>query len=259
MDIREAAAQYYDFQDIGVNDIPFYRARIPSAQARILELGCGTGRVLLPLAQECGFIYGIDASQAMLALCREKLNRAGLPPDRAQICQGDISDFDLGARFDLIIAPFRVLQNLETDRQVSGLMDGIARHLASGGRAILNTFLPNRSPEEMQRTWCNPDERVDGETVFPNGDRLVQLDRRPRLQPHPLVVYPELIYRRYAAGTDTLLDEAILKIAMRCWYPAELETLVRDSGFRTTNRWGGYGGESWGEGPELVIEFAADE
>ena len=255
MNIREDAAQYYDIQNIPIDDVPFYRERVPGPDARILELGCGTGRVLLPLARECAFIHGVDASPAMLAYCRKKLDRAGIPPESALITEGDITTLDLNARFDLITAPFRVMQNLETDAEVSALMKVLRQHLAPRGTAILNAFRPFLSADEMRNSWCVPGEILDGETKLPNGGRLVRSHRRPRIQPEPIVCYPELIYRRYSAS-GALEDEAILKIAMRCWYPDELEKLVTDCGFQVINRWGGYQGEAWGDGPELVIQFA---
>jgi SAM-dependent methyltransferase len=257
IDIREAAAKYYDLQDNPSDDIPFYLARLPSPQARVLELGCGTGRVLLPLAHECGYIHGVDASAAMLSLCQQKLDQATLPPDRAQLTLGNITDFDLGRQFDLIIAPFRVLQNLATDAEVDGLFGCLRRHLAPGGTAILNIFRPALSPELMRQSWCTPDEHFRGETPLADGKRLVHYDRRPRLEPDPLVLYPELIYRLYSASGD-LEDETVLRILMRCWYPAEFEDLITGHGFSILAQWGGYAGEAWGEGPELVIQFAPD-
>lgn len=255
MDIREDAARYYDLQDNPTADIPFYLARVPSPAARVLELGCGTGRVLLPLEPKCGYIHGIDTSPAMLARCQEKLDQAGFSADRAQLTRDDISRFDLKQQFDLIIAPFRVFQNLETDDAVAGLMRCVRNHLADSGSAILNAFHPNKPPAELRRTWCEDSERFDGESVLPDGTRLVRAHRRPRLNDDPLIVYPELIYRHLSA-TGELLDESVLPVAMRCWYPDELERLVTDNGFQIVSRWGGYKGETWGKGPELVIEFA---
>ncbi len=81
MDIRESAAQYCDLQDNPTADVPFYAARSPSASAHVLELGCGTGRALLPLASSCGYIHGMDPSAAMLARCRQKVERARLRPN----------------------------------------------------------------------------------------------------------------------------------------------------------------------------------
>lgn len=68
-----------------------------------------------------------------------------------------------------------------------------------------------------------------------------------------LILYPELIYRRYEE--DEVKDEVALKIVMRCYYPVEFEKLIIDHGFRIVNRWGGYAGEPYGQGPELVIQF----
>jgi SAM-dependent methyltransferase len=92
-DIRAEAAQYYDVNPTIPDDIAFYQARLPSSDAVVLELGCGTGRVLLPLAAMCGFVHGIDRSQAMLARCQQKLQAAEIPPSKAQVELGDITDF----------------------------------------------------------------------------------------------------------------------------------------------------------------------
>jgi hypothetical protein len=68
-----------------------------------------------------------------------------------------------------------------------------------------------------------------------------------------LILYPELIYRRYKG--ETLLEESILKIVMRCYYPDAFEKLIVEHGYTILNRWGGYEEEIYGQGPELVIQF----
>jgi hypothetical protein len=68
-----------------------------------------------------------------------------------------------------------------------------------------------------------------------------------------LIVYPEFVYRRYK--DDKLIDEAVLKVAMRCYYPDQLLSLMTSQGLSIVNRWGGYAGEPYGEGPELIVEF----
>jgi hypothetical protein len=69
-----------------------------------------------------------------------------------------------------------------------------------------------------------------------------------------LILYPEAIYRSYKG--ETLKHEIVLKIVMRCFYPDHFERLIMDHGFTIIDRWGGYSGESYGEGPELVIQFS---
>lgn len=252
IDIRENAARYYDLNPDFPADIPFYQALIPSPQAAILELGCGSGRVMLGLASHCRFIHGIDLSTAMIARCQEKLIAAGIPAEKALAIEGDITSFDLGRRFDLIIAPFRVLQNLETDEQVDGLMNCIRAHLTPGGSVILNVFKPFAGKDELLKIWVRQDENLNWEIPLPGG-KLACYDRRPRLNPETLALYPELIYRRYQG--EQMVDEVVLKIVMRAYYPDTFEALIRQHGFTILQRWGGYHGEAYGEGPELVIQF----
>ncbi|MAG36147.1 MAG: hypothetical protein CL878_07880 [Dehalococcoidia bacterium] len=253
VDIRADAAAYYDLNPNAVDDLPFYRDRVRFPDASILELGCGTGRTLVPLAASCGYIHGLDSSAAMLAICRKKLREAGVLSSRAHVEQGDITGFDLGRTFDLIIAPFRVFQNLETDAQVDGLFRSVRKHLNPGGTCILNVFRPNRQPDALRREWCTEEETFAWERVVA-GARITCHDRKPRMEPDNLVLYPELIYRRYEG--DVLQDETVLQIAMRCHYPEEFEQVILDHGFTILARWGGYAGETYGEGPELVIQFA---
>ncbi len=250
-DIRTAAAKYYDANPAAPKDLPFYQSRLGGPRSTILELGCGTGRVLLPLAQSCAYIYGIDVSETMLELCREKLRAAGVGEDRAAVHAADICAFSLERKFDLVIAPFRVLQNLETDAQVDGLLDCVRAQLAPGGRCILNVFRPIRDAEAMRAQWC-AGEALQWQTEFGSG-RLACYDRRPRMDAERRVLYPELVYRYYEG--ERLVDEALLKISMRYWYPDEFKDLLRSRGFEITGQWGGYAGEVYGEGPELVLEF----
>lgn len=254
LDIRKAAARYYDLSPNTPSDVPFYINRLRSPESRVLELGCGTGRVSIPLAKRCSFLYGIDRSEAMLALCREKLGSSGLPRDRIVVETADITDFALDTSFDLIIAPGRVIQNLESDEQLEGLFRGIRTHLASKGRCILNVFNPNRPRDVLLRDWVCDVEHLDWD-VQDGTQRVTCHHVRRRLQEDPLIVYPDLIYRRYEGGR--LVDEAVLSIPMRCYYPAEFLELISSHGFTVLDTWGGYAGEAYGAKGELIVEFAA--
>jgi SAM-dependent methyltransferase len=218
----------------------------------VLELGCGTGRVTLALAQHCGYIHGVDLSEAMVSICREKLSQADIPPVKAKVQVGDITDFDLGQTFDLIMAPFRVFQNLESDSEVDGLFRCVREHLAPGGTCILNVFHPNRDRERLRREWCRDEETLDWEVPI-EGGKIACYDKRPRMHAERLILYPELIYRQYEG--EVLRDETVLKLVMRCYYPDDFEKLIAAHGFHIIDRWGGYKGEEYGKGPELVVQF----
>jgi len=252
IDIRTEAAKYYDSNPDIINDIPFYQKLMPQPIGSILELGCGTGRVTLALAPHCQYIQGIDISPAMISICREKLLKANIPPTKVQVIEGDITNFDLNKSFDLIIAPFRVLQNLETDQEVDGLFRCIRKHLASNGTCILNVFKPLYTAGEMRKLWDTQEEKLSWEIPV-EGGRLVCYDRKAGIDAEKLILYPELIYRRYEG--ESLVDESHLKIVMRCYYPDTFEKLIIEHGFVILNRWGGYEGEGYGQGPELAIQF----
>ncbi len=254
-DPRARVARYYDLIPNALNapeDLGFYRRRLPSPKASVLELGCGTGRVLVPLARSCGYIHGVDFSPASVSICRRRLSEAGIPKARATVELGNITSLDLDRRFDLITAPWRVLQNLETDAEVDALFAVIRRHLTPEGRCVLNVFKPYTDRETLRRQWCQPDETFCREAQM--GDHRVRLyERRPSMDRDKMIIYPELIFREY---DDTeMVDEAVLKICMRCYYPNEFEELVTGHDFEVVGRWGGYKEETYGEGPELLIEF----
>jgi len=165
---------------------------------------------------------------------------------------GDITNFDLGTTFDLIIAPYRVLQNLETDDQVAGLFRCVRTHLAAGGTCILNVFnLRYATAEALVTAWSQQVEELDWEDV--TDTRVVTCHvRKGKVRARPLVIYPELVYRvRDGAGQQ---EEVVFPLAMRCYFPDEFERLFSQHGFDIVERWGGYAGETYGVGPELVIQ-----
>jgi hypothetical protein len=202
----------------------------------------------------CGFIHGIDRSQAMLARCLQKLQAAAIPPTKAQVELGDITHFALGRAFDLIIAPYRVFQLLETEAQVDGLFRCVRAHLAPEGTCILNVFHPQSGFEGVQQEWERATEICRWEVTV-DGVRLRCDERWLRLDPERHILYPELVYRRYIGGV--WVEDAVLQIPRRCYAPDEFEQVILDHGFRIVQRWSGYAGERYGEGPELVVQFGA--
>ena len=251
-DPREGNAVYYDLDANPLSDVPFYLRSVHRNTA-VLELGCGTGRVLIPLAAHCKEIVGIDYSAGMIERCRLKLAESGQNLAKVTLTVGDITRLDLGRHFDLIIAPYRVMQALETDDEVAGFFGTIRKHLAPNGACILNVFNPNREKEELKRSWCKPGEEVRSEKTLADGTRIVHSEWYERMDKENLVLFPQLIYRRYKG--DQLLDEFVQRIKMRCYYPDEFKALVERHGFTITGSWGGYEGQAYGAGKELILRF----
>jgi SAM-dependent methyltransferase len=130
-------AVFYDWENartVGRRDVAFWRRVALRTAGRTLELGCGTGRVLLPLARAGVAIIGIDRSLPMLDRARRRLRRLRTPV-RAALARGDIRDVPArpGA-FDLVIAPYGILQSLVREADLTRTLRAVARSLKPGGR-----------------------------------------------------------------------------------------------------------------------------
>jgi ubiquinone/menaquinone biosynthesis C-methylase UbiE len=129
-------APFYDWENartLGLRDVPFWRQLARRAPGRLLELGCGTGRVSLPLARSRVDLVGIDRSAAMLARARARSRRARLG-SRLRFVRGDIRALPFApASFGAVIAPYGILQSLLNDRDLTAALDSIARVVTRRG------------------------------------------------------------------------------------------------------------------------------
>lgn len=129
-------APFYDWENartVGRRDVAFWRHLAADHPGPILELGCGTGRIAVPILKSGGTIVGIDRSDAMLARARLRAKRAGVTR-RALFVRGDIRDIPLrSSRFDLVMAPYGILQSLTRERDLQSTLSSVARVLRRGG------------------------------------------------------------------------------------------------------------------------------
>lgn len=252
-DVRAKVAKFYDAATTQKDDISFYESQIPKDDPTVLELGCGTGRVTIPLAMKCDAITGVDSSEAMLNICKEKLERADVPADRVQLICTDIAKMKLERTFGLIIAPYRVFQNIATDEAVEDLFSVIREHLSPNGACILNVFNPRSAKADLMKKWNSPEEILEEEIPYKSGF-LRQYVIKNTFTEAPFVLYPELIYR-YFEG-NSVKDEARFEIPMRVYYPDEFKKTIEDQGFKIVESWGGYNGAPYGsEKGDLVVKF----
>jgi SAM-dependent methyltransferase len=130
-------ADFYDWenaQTMARRDVPFWRRLACAAEGRVLELGCGTGRVTLPLARAGARIVGVDLSAPMLARARKRAARVRVT-HRPGLVRGDIRALPFASgSFGLVAAPYGILQSLLSERDLVATLQSIARVLTGGGR-----------------------------------------------------------------------------------------------------------------------------
>ena len=218
-------------------DVRFYVEEARDAGGSVLEVGCGTGRILLPIARSGHPIDGLDSSPQMLDRCRTKV--AAEPDavrDRVRLHQGDARGFDLGRRFNLVIAPFRVVQHLTTIEDQLAFLDSVARHLAPGGRIAFDVF----NPDFDVLTSADGVEREDTpETKLPDGRSFRRAGRVARVRWIDQVSEIELAYY-ISSGAGDRVERHVMSFDMRWYLRAELVHLLVRAGFRVRAFYGDF-------------------
>jgi ubiquinone/menaquinone biosynthesis C-methylase UbiE len=146
MDVYQEMAEHYDLIYGDQMDVEFYLREAKNARGPVLEVSCGTGRILLKLLQEGIDIAGLDLSENMLAVLKSKAKQLGLEPD---VHLANMVDFKIGRTFNLIIVPYRSFLHLATETERKQALQTFMDHLNKGGRLILHTYNPSKDDLEM--------------------------------------------------------------------------------------------------------------
>ena len=169
---HEYPSQFARFYDViyhhardGV-DNGFYLNKIRQTNGKVLEIGVGTGRFFIDALSSGADMTGIDISPAMLDVLKSKLS----PEQHQRISLQSIIDFHFDERFDLVIAPFRVMMHLlETEEQIAAL-NNVYRHLNPGGAFIFDAFVPN-----LKQLIEGLDRQVDFDGEYEPGKKLKRI------------------------------------------------------------------------------------
>ena len=252
-DSRAFVAEYYDLVPAyaGRPDVDFYVVFSRAAEGKTLELGCGTGRVLIPTATAgCG-IVGLDSSRTMLAKCREKLSAQ--PTDvqgRARLVEGDMTDFDLGEAFGLITVPFRAFQHLISVEDQLACLDCVRGHLAPGGKFILEVFHVN--PNRIHGKPQEGESEDTPDTPLPDGRTLRRTSRAAAFRRSEQVNEVELIY--YVTYPDGRTERLVHAFPFRYFHRFELEHLLARAGLRVAELFGDFDRSPFGnESPQMIF------
>ncbi len=210
-----------------------------AVEGSLLELGCGTGRLLMPLARAGREVTGIDLAQSMLARCREKL--AAESPEvreRVTLAASDMTSFDFSRRFAMVFCAFGSFHHLRTVEQQLDCLARCRDHLLPGGTLVLDLVNPDPSLGVERATESTVDDMSGGVVEWTSGRRVrswatvVGNDRL--LQCNDVEVTYEILE---AHGATRRLTETF---PMRLLFRYELEHLLARSGFRTLALYGDY-------------------
>ncbi len=232
LDEYEQSARYYDvwYEDF-TEDIGFYQKLAEEEGGPILELMCGTGRVMIPLA-DAGFeVTGVDRSQAMLDILTAKLDLIGGRVERnIDIIEGDVRTFATSKRFKLAIVPFNSFLHLLTTEDQKAALRNISMHLDKNGVLAISVFNPKLDrPEELVRHR--------GTKVTSKGEIISKFEA----QAFDLAERTTTVHYFYdISRQDKEFRRVTTTMTLRLLFYKELVELLEDAGFEVTATYGDY-------------------
>jgi SAM-dependent methyltransferase len=200
--------------------VEYLATRAASAGGRVLELGIGTGRIAIPLAQRGVAVQGIDASPAMVERLRAKPGGLDIP-----VAVGDFSAVDVQGPFDLVYVVFNTFFALLDQESQVRCFANVAAHLSERGEFVIEAFVPD--PTLYDRGQRMGAVRVETDRVQINASQLDAVTQR-------------ITSQHIWIGAEGLM---LLPVQLRYAWPSELDLMARLAGLQLRERSGGWSGE----------------
>jgi SAM-dependent methyltransferase len=222
-------------------DVNHYRelAREVAAGGPILELGCGTGRILAPLARDGHRIIGVDLSTDMLARAQTRVGDLGRAARaRVELVQGDMRQVAFSTRFPLIICAFNALQHLYARRDLEAFFALVREHLAPGGRFAFDVLMPDLSwlMRDPRKRWART------RCTHPTTGKRFDYTTNHTYDPVTQICHVRIYYEPVLADGDDPAERRtqVVRLTQRQFFPAELATLLAHAGLPMCERWGDF-------------------
>lgn len=248
----DSIAHYYDLTHADLtDDLNTLHQLAQAATGPILECGCGTGRILLPLARAGFNLTGLDNSPAMLAIAQDKLSREA-PQVQAKVTllQGDMTQTKVDGRFALIIIPYNTLLHL-APTQVKQTFLNLRHHLQPNGRLyldLINPFTIAQTPNDrmltLEQSFTDP---ANGHSVLQFASSWLD-DAQQTL--HITWIYDD------TPPEGGAIHRTISQFSYHYLYPHELEMRLQQSGLQLETMWGDYDRSPFQEESDRLILIA---
>ena len=225
-------AGFYDSFSKGLDgDEAFYLEEARKAGGAVLEIGCGTGRITIPIAESGVSIVGIDRAPAMLEVARRKIAR--LPEEtrkRLRIVEGDMRTFAMDRRFDLVIIPYRAFCHLMTTGDQRRALTRIRDHLVEGGRLVFNVFDPSIEMIAAHLKPLGGSRNHMGSFPHPDTGRRVMVSTTRRYDPAAQTVEEYRFFEELDAE-GRVVSTTVTPLFIRYAYRYEMQHLLELCGF----------------------------
>ncbi len=253
---QQFVAEFYDSEYEHLRsiskDVDFYVDCSRGTGGRTLELGCGTGRVLIPTAISGCEITGLDLSPHMLTKCQEKLDeQVAEVQQRVKLIQGNMTDFKTCETYSLVTIPFRPFQHIVDLDEQKACLRCINEHLIPQGKLIFDIFHPYPPRLVYNNKYAEEIEDLP-ETQLPDGRKLRRTNRMAAFHRNLQYNDIELIY--YVTYPDGREERLVQSFPMRYFYRYEMEHLLELCGFRVVELFGDFEKSDFSiDSPEMIF------
>ncbi len=250
MDSYTSIARFYDLENADfTEDLPLWADLAREQGGPILELGCGSGRVLLQLAREGFTATGVDSSPAMLALARSRLARQPSIAGRITLLEDDFTRVRLGKHFPLILLPFNTFAHMVDPADVHAALETVFQHLSPGGLAAF--ALPNPIP-----IYGDPPESLVLERTFRDETRGVTVQQFSSLRADRAAQLGYITWIYDEIDPAGKVTRTTVPMTLRYFFPNELAILFEGNGLRLRHLWGDYDRSPFSEDSPVLIAVA---
>ncbi|MFW9952103.1 MAG: class I SAM-dependent DNA methyltransferase [Candidatus Thorarchaeota archaeon] len=247
------SSEFYDFH-ADRDDINFYLSYAKKSTGKILDLGCGTGRILIPIAKLGKEIVGIDNSDYMLEICKKKIKKEfSSKASNITLKKADITNFELDEKYSLIIIPFGPFNYLESTTEQINCLTCINKHLGSEKILVFDVWYPNNL--ELIKSEHGYDV-VKNQPYFkmPDGRKVQWGIKNVSVDYNRQLIFEEMYYNiNYPDGKK---EKLIYPASMRYFHRYEIEHLLALSGFKINKLYSDFNKNEFGEKypSELIVE-----
>ena len=242
-------AEYYDSDTGSTDDLPFYLEYANRHGSPILELACGTGRLLVPMAEAGHTVHGIDISGGMLDRCTQKISERGLD-GRAEVSKANMSEFDLPVKdYSMVFVAFRSFMHLFSQVDQLSCLQCVRDHLKQDGVLIVDVYAPLFHLLVHEK---DEDFVLRREFDLPNGNRGKRFDRFLRGDVANQLQRSELRFEELSPS-GAVIKETVVPLTTRYTFPFEMRLLMEKAGFEVAAMYRDYDKHPYDGTGEMIV------
>ena len=243
-------ARFYDWENartLGRRDVPFWRTVSSQGEGPVLELGCGTGRITLPLARAGIDVVGVDRSLQMLDYARRRVRRARLP--NVHLVRGDIRflPFSSDPPFSTVLAPYGMLQSLLRESDLTATLGAVRQVLKPGGTFGVELVADLPSWEEYRKRVS-----LKGWRQRPGGAHVTLVETVRQDRSRRLTIFDQEFTER--RGRNRRVHQ--FSLTFRTLSVPQMVRRLEKAGFSITALLGDYRGGPWDPRADVWVILA---